>query len=82
MSAAVAVKIAMSEIRKWLIEKGFWQDKVFMICTVHDQIDFEIHEDYLHVIPTIEKIMIDSANIFVTRVNMEVDTTITDMWQK
>jgi DNA polymerase I len=81
-SAAIAVKIAMDNIRTYLIDNKLWQDKVYMICTVHDQIDFEIHEDYLHVVHDIEKIMTDSANIFVTKVNMDVDTTITDYWNK
>jgi DNA polymerase-1 len=81
-TAAVAVKMAMSNIRNYLIDNLLWQDKVYMICTVHDQIDFEIHQDYLHIVPDIEKIMVETANIFVDKVNMEVDTTITPHWQK
>jgi DNA polymerase-1 len=81
-TAAVAVKIAMSNIRNYLIANNLWQNKVYMICTVHDQIDFEVHNDYLDIVPKLEEIMIDSANIFVTKVNMEVETTITTVWQK
>lgn len=81
-TAAVAVKNALVNLRKYLIKEGLWQDKVYIICTVHDQIDFEVHQDYLHIIPDLERIMIEAGNKYVTKVNMEVDTTITDKWQK
>ena len=54
-----------------------------MICTVHDAIDFEIREGLA------EKFakeaadrMIEAGNKYVTKVNMDVDVNITEVWQK
>ncbi len=81
-SAAIIVKIAMYEIRNWLIENNLWQNKVYMINTVHDEINFEIHNEYLHVVPKLEQIMTEVGNRFVTKVNMEVDSDIGKVWKK
>lgn len=82
-TGAVIVKEAMVEIRKWLIEQGYWQDEVYMICQVHDQIDFEVRDDLVDDIKhKLENIMIEVGNKYVTRVSMDVDSTITKQWQK
>jgi len=82
-SGAIIVKEAMIKIREWLIEQGYWQTKVFMICQVHDQIDFEVEDAYIDVVKeNCERIMIEVGIKYVTHVKMDVDSTVTKMWQK
>lgn len=55
----------------------------YLICTVHDAIDVEVREDLAEdFAKTMSKIMVDCGNKYVTKVKMEVDTTITDYWKK
>lgn len=55
----------------------------FMICTVHDEIDFEVREDLAEQFAKeASEIMIECGNKYVSKVKMEVDTTITDYWTK
>jgi DNA polymerase I-like protein with 3'-5' exonuclease and polymerase domains len=55
----------------------------YLICTVHDQIDVEVREDFAErFAKEMETIMIDCGNKYVSQVNMDVDTTITKMWVK
>jgi DNA polymerase-1 len=82
-SGAIIVKEAMIKIREWLIKQGYWQTKVFMICQVHDQIDFEVEDAYIDVVKeNCERIMIEVGIKYVTHVKMDVDSTVTKMWQK
>lgn len=54
-----------------------------MIATVHDEIDFEIREDLADKFAkTITNLMIQVGNKYVTKVSMDVETTITDFWTK
>lgn len=54
-----------------------------MICTVHDEIDFEVKNKYADQFGNeITSLMIEVGNKYVTKVNMDVETTITDFWTK
>lgn len=83
MSGAIIVKEAMIECREFLIDQHIFNTDAFMICQVHDQIDFEVREDLAEeVTKQLEGIMIEVGNRYVTKVNMEVESTITDQWVK
>ena len=84
-SAADICKEALVSTRNLVFDynKEFGEEVAFMICTVHDAIDFEIREDLA------EKFakeaadrMIEAGNKYVTKVNMDVDVNITEVWQK
>ena len=54
-----------------------------MICTVHDAIDFEIREDLAEKFAKeAASAMIEAGNKYVTKVNMDVDVSITNEWSK
>jgi DNA polymerase-1 len=55
----------------------------YLICTVHDALDFEVREDLAEQFTKeMCKLMIDCGNKYVTKVKMDVDPTITDYWIK
>lgn len=63
------------------IYKIYKQDKVKIVSAVHDELNFNIHNDYLHEIDNIKKIMIDvyKPNIL----SMDVDVSMsTESWGK
>jgi DNA polymerase I-like protein with 3'-5' exonuclease and polymerase domains len=61
----------------------YGEEVAYLICTVHDAIDVEVREDLAEQFSkAMAQVMINAGNKYVTKVNMEVDTTITDKWQK
>lgn len=84
-SGADIVKEAMVEARNLIkrYEEKFGDGCVYLICTVHDELDFEVREDLTNDFEKeISKIMIDVGNKYVTKVNMAIDVTTTDFWTK
>lgn len=82
-TSAVAVKHSMSQIRKWLMDNGHYQTNVFMVLQVHDEIIFEIKDELVDsIVPELQSIMVEVGNKYVTKVNMDVDATISDHWKK
>lgn len=61
----------------------YGEEVAFMICTVHDAIDFEVREDLAEEFAKeAEKLMIEAGSKYVSKVVMAVDTTITNEWSK
>ena len=82
-TGAVMIKEAMVACRDYLIEKGYYETDVYMILTVHDEINFEIRENLAETIcKDLCEIMIDVGKKYVTSIPMSVDPTITDYWNK
>lgn len=54
-SSADVLKWKMVEINRW-IEQNKYDDYVHMLLNIHDAILFQVHKDYLHLIPEIGKI--------------------------
>lgn len=55
----------------------------YLICTVHDAIDVEVRQDLAEGFSkSMERIMVNVGNKYVTKVSMKVDITITPHWQK
>lgn len=84
-SGANITKEALRDIRLLInsYNISYNEEVIFLICTVHDQIDFEVREDLAEEIcEKMSKIMIDCGNKYVTKVKMEVDATITMQWSK
>jgi len=77
-TGAAIMKEALVETRE--IIKNY---DACLICTVHDQLDIEVRADQDEELSRIvSEAMLKCGNKYVTKVNMEVDATITDMWQK
>jgi DNA polymerase I-like protein with 3'-5' exonuclease and polymerase domains len=77
-TGAAIMKEALVETRE--IIKNY---DAYLICTVHDQLDIEVREDQAEELSrVVSEAMVKCGNKYVTKVNMEVDATITDMWQK
>lgn len=77
-TGAAIVKEAMVETRKLLKEYNG-----YMLLQVHDEICFEIKNDQIDKFKEeAEKIMIECGNKYVTKVNMEVESSISDKWNK
>lgn len=52
------IKYAMIEARRVLLEKGWWEDGVKMLLSIHDELLFEIRDDMIEeVVPILEKLM-------------------------
>lgn len=84
-SGADITKEALVEVRKLIMRYNDLHNEevAFLICTVHDAIDVEVRDDLsLEFSKEMEQIMIACGNKYVTQVKMEVDTTITNEWQK
>lgn len=85
MSGADICKEALVEGRKLCTQYNskYGNKTAIMIATVHDEIDFEIREDLADKFAkTITNLMIQVGNKYVTKVSMDVETTITDFWTK
>lgn len=52
------LKYKMIELDDWLSSENY-HDVCHMLLNIHDAILFQIHKDYLHLIPEIERIMCD-----------------------
>jgi DNA polymerase-1 len=84
-SGADITKEALILVRNLIIEYNikYGEEVAFLICTVHDQIDTEVRDDLaVEFSKKKEKLMIQAGNKYVTLVNMDVDTTITKVWEK
>lgn len=84
-SGADVMKEALTEVRKLVqfYNNKYKEEVIFMICTVHDELDMEVREDLADEFgKEMSKIMIDCGNKYVKKVNMDVDLTITDYWTK
>lgn len=85
MSGADICKEALVEGRKLCKQYNeiYGNNTALMICTVHDEIDFEVKNEYADQFGNeITSLMIEVGNKYVTKVNMDVETTITDFWTK
>lgn len=77
-TGAVIVKEALVETRELLKKYDG-----YMLLQVHDEINFEIREDQVdQFVKEAEKVMIDCGNKYVTKVEMGVETTVSDYWTK
>ena len=84
-SGADIVKEALVEARNLVIQYNTLHKKEVarLLVTVHDEIDCEVLEEFsAEFASKLEELMIMCGNKYVTQVNMEVDTTITKVWQK
>lgn len=82
-TGAVIMKHALVETRKYIIENGYYDKDVFLIATVHDQLDMEVRKDLAEkVLKDVSQIMTDVGNLYVTKVNMAVDGDINEFWKK
>ena len=77
------MKEALRDIRNYLIREDHYEKSAYQILAVHDETNIEIKEGYEEEISTnVESIMEAAGNKYVSHVNMAVDVTITDKWQK
>ena len=83
-TGADITKEALIAVRNLIMEYNKKEaDTAFLICTVHDQIDVEVKEEYAEEFAQkMEQLMIEAGNKYVSQVSMAVDTTITDCWTK
>jgi DNA polymerase-1 len=82
-TAAVQTKDAMIEVRNWLITNNHWNTNVYMLCQVHDELNFEIKDELLDtIVPNLKHIMVTSANKYLDLLDMEADVDITKKWTK
>lgn len=78
-------KEALVEGRKLcrLYNEKYNAEVAVMVATVHDEIDFEVREDVTkEFADIITAKMIEVGNKYVSKVNMLVETTITNFWTK
>lgn len=78
-------KEALVEIRNLIKDYNntHKSEVAYLVCTVHDAIDCEVREDLAQEFADkMAKLMIDCGNKYVSKVNMEVDVTITTEWCK
>lgn len=84
-TGADITKDALIKVRELILKfnETYEQEIAFLLLTVHDAIDVEVHESVAVLFAEeMAKIMIACGNKYVHKVNMEVDTTITDYWTK
>lgn len=84
-SGANITKDALVEVRKLVKSYNLRYDSpvAYLICTVHDQIDVEVRDDLAQEFAKeMTKVMINSGKKYVTKVTIDVDTTITKRWNK
>jgi DNA polymerase-1 len=84
-SGADITKEALIKVRELILKYNtiYKESVAYLICTVHDAIDVEVREDLAEKFAKeMEILMVEAGNKYVTKVKMEVDTTITKMWQK
>ena len=82
-TSAIMTKDAMVNVRDFLKKNNYWQNGVFMICQIHDELVFEIKDEIIdQVLPKIEQIMKESANKYLDRIEMGLDTIISKEWKK
>lgn len=81
-SGGQMTKRALHLIRKYIKDNNL-QDKVFVVMTVHDQIDCEVHESIVDEWSLIQKnIMEEAGREIITNVPVLSEITISDCWTK
>jgi len=79
-TAADQTKVAGILFRNWIYESNY-QDKVFLVLAVHDELSAESPEDMAEeVAKMLEKCMISAGNKFLTKVEMKAEAVISDYW--
>lgn len=80
-TSADIMKLAMGLLYREFKKRG-WLDKVLMTITMHDELGFEIHEDYAsEAIPVIENIMcVETVKNLGWIVKLKVDTEFGSSW--
>lgn len=84
-SGADIMKEALIKIRRLILSyyQKYRSEVIYLICTVHDEADLEVREDLAEeVAQKCKQIMIDCGNKYVSKVSMEVEESITNMWEK
>lgn len=75
-------KRALYLIRKYIKDNNL-QDKVFIVMTVHDQIDCEVEESFAEEWSLIQQnIMQKSGEEIINNIPVLSDITISDVWTK
>lgn len=81
-TGAYMTKKALIEIWKY-IKNNDLRDKVYIVMTVHDQIDTEVFEDFAEEWSKIQKSIMESVgDSIVKNVKILSDVTISDCWKK
>lgn len=81
-SSADVLKWKMVELDSWILKNGY-SDYVHMLINIHDAILFQVHKDYLHLIPEIKKVFIDVQSApFNLRVPFDADYHVGDDWSE
>lgn len=81
-SGGQMTKRALVLLRKYIKENNL-QDKVYIVMTVHDQIDCEVKESFVEEWSLIQKsIMEDAGREIITNVPVLSEITISDSWTK
>ena len=81
-SGAQMTKRALHLIRKYIKDNAL-QDKVYIVMTVHDQIDCEVQEDFAEEWSKIQQtIMQDAGAEIIKSIPVLSDITISDSWTK
>jgi DNA polymerase I-like protein with 3'-5' exonuclease and polymerase domains len=58
------MQVQLGRVFRWLLENDRFGDNVLLINTVHDCVWLDLHKDYAHVLPEIEKILEDVSPYF------------------
>ena len=79
-SAADLLKIKLIELNNFLVSHNY---KSRMLCTIHDEIMFEIHKDEHHIVPKLKEILQDVPNTKIPFIgDIEISTTTWDAKHK
>lgn len=80
-TGASMMKLAIAYCYNHIVENNI-QHEVKMINTVHDEIVFDIHNNYLHHTEHFKNAMVKSGNIFCKTIPMKVEPVISNKWEK
>lgn len=81
-SSADILKYKMVELDAWILKNGY-QDYVHMLVNIHDAILFQVHKDYLHLLPEIKRIFTSvQCPPFNLRVPFDADYHMGDDWSE
>ena len=74
------LKIKLIELNNFLVSHNY---KSRMLCTIHDEIMFEIHKDEHHIVPKLKEILQDVPNTKIPFIgDIEISTTTWDAKHK
>lgn len=79
--AAVMLKAAMVRVDDWLSENKL-HDFIKIVMTVHDEISYIIHENYIHLAEKIRDLMTEAAGKYMEDVPCTADYKVTETWVK